>query len=72
MEVQTTDCNTIGYLKTATREEAEELTAQLTPRTEYEFKLGMVSRLMSKSPVVVISPSARAIRPLEGDDEALR
>lgn len=63
VEIRTADCNTIGYLKIPTQEEAEKLAAQLEPGSAYEFELGMISRMMSKSPFAVITPSAKDLRP---------
>ena len=62
VEFQTADCGNISYLKAFTEQEAQSLAAEIHPGTVYEFKLGVLSRIASKSPLKVSTPSAKDLR----------
>lgn len=62
VEIQTADCGTISYLEPFTEEKAQAFVSELRTGSDYEFKLGVLSRVMLKSPIKVIAPTAKDVR----------
>lgn len=65
LDIQTADCGSISYLKAFTEKEAQTLASELRPGAVYEFKLGVLSRMVMKLPIKVIPPSAKDLRSID-------
>lgn len=63
--IETRDCGSIGYSEAYTEEMTRAFAAGLQSGADYEFTLGIVSRMMMKSPIKVITPTAQAIRDID-------
>ena len=63
--IETRDCGSIGYSEAYTEEMTRAFAAGLQSGADFEFTLGIVSRMMMKSPIKVITPTAQAIRDID-------
>ena len=63
--IETRDCGSIGYSEAYTEEMTRAFAAGLQSGADYEFTLGIVSQMMMKSPIKVITPTAQAIRDID-------
>lgn len=63
--IETTDCGRITYTEGVTEENAAEIAASFVESAEYEFKLGLTSRLAADGWIPFLRPMAHAYREIE-------